>query len=476
MTHAGNRATSAPVVSDHATTAQPRRWLALAVLSLAQFMLILDVTVVNVALPDIGTDLGLGRAVLTWVVTAYTLAFGGLMLLGGRAADLFGARRVLLAGLALFTVASLVSGLAPDAAVLLVGRAGQGIGAALLSPAALSIVTTSFHGPERSKALGIWAALGGTGSAVGVLLGGALTAGPGWPWIFFINVPIGVAVLVTLPALVPARPPAARRRIDVAGAAVVTAATGSLIYGLITAGDRGWASPLTLLPLAAAMALYVVFVLVERAVAEPLMQVRMLTRRPVAAGTVLMLVASGLLIASLFLGSFALQHRYAQGALATGLAFLPVAVGTIIGAQTASHAVSRTGGRPLAVTGLVIAAVGAAIAAYTVGEVGLVVGIAVAATGLGATFVAATTTALAHVDHDHAGLASGIVNISHELGGALGVATVSSLAAASLAGTGTGGFTVAFTFSAVTALAAAVIAAVLTPGGRPPAGMMPHAH
>ena len=462
----------------HPTTVQPRRWLTLALLSVAQFMLILDVTVVNVALPDIGTDLHLGRAALTWVVTAYTLAFGGLMLLGGRLADLLGARRILLTGLALFTLASLVTGLAPNATVLLAGRAAQGIGAALLSPAALSIVTTTFHGPDRNKALGSWAALGGTGSAAGVLLGGALTAGPGWPWVFFLNVPVGIAVLATLPAVVPARPRAGEGRVDLAGAVTVTAATAALIYGLITAGDRGWTSPSALAPITAAVLLYAAFVLVERSVKRPLMQVRMLTRRPVAAGATLMLVASGLLIAAFFLGSFALQHRYHYSPLATGLAFLPVAVGTVLGAQTASHLIRHLGARPLAVAGLALAAAGAAAAANWTGVTALVAGVAVAATGLGTTFVAATTTALSNVDQHHAGLTSGIVNTSHELGGALGVAVVSSLAAPSLveAATTGAGFTRAFTFSAVVALVTAVAAAALVPPGKPSTSVTPHAH
>ncbi|MCZ0980469.1 MFS transporter [Streptomyces diastatochromogenes] len=201
--------------ADVRAAVHPRRWTALALICAAQFMLILDVTVVNVALPAVAADLHLGRTALTWVVTAYTLCFGGLMLLGGRLADALGARRVLLTGLALFTAASLACGLAPDATVLLAGRAAQGIGAALLSPAALALVTTAFHGPERARALGVWAAVGGTGSAVGVLLGGALTAGPGWPWIFYVNVPTGLALLATLPRLLPKDdtprgPPAAR--------------------------------------------------------------------------------------------------------------------------------------------------------------------------------------------------------------------------------------------------------------------------
>src|SRR6266542_587362 len=230
-----------------------RRWLTLGLLSVAQFMLVLDVTVVNVALPSIGTSLHLSRAALTWVITTYTLCFGGLMLLGGRSADLFGARRVLLTGLMIFTGASLLAGLASGPEVLLGGRAAQGIGAALMSPAALSIVTLTFQGRERHRALGVWAAIAGAGSAIGVLLGGALTAGPGWRWVFFINVPVGLGLLIAFPAVVTARRPDGRRRIDLPGAMTVTAATGAAIYGLINVGDHGWAAPSTIVPLAVAV-------------------------------------------------------------------------------------------------------------------------------------------------------------------------------------------------------------------------------
>ena len=204
-------------------------------------MLILDVTVVNVALPSIGDDLMISRSQLTWVVTAYVVAFGGLMLLGGRLADVVGRRRILLAGLALFTVSSLVCGLAGDGLLLVAGRASQGVGAALLSPAALSIITTSFHGNERNRALGVWAVIGGSGAAVGVLIGGLLTAGPGWEWIFFANVPVGLAVLLAVPAVVPADPPRQEAgRLDIPGALLGTAAVVLLVYGLVEAGDSGW--------------------------------------------------------------------------------------------------------------------------------------------------------------------------------------------------------------------------------------------
>jgi MFS family permease len=275
-------------------SADPRRWKALAVVCVAQFMLILDLTVINVALPDLGADLDLSRSAFTWAVSAYVLFFGGLMLLGGRFADVFGARSVMLTGVVIFTLASLASGLAQNEALLLGGRVGQGVGAALLSPAALSAITSIFRGEERNKALSVWAALGGIGFAAGVLIGGIVTAGPGWRWVFFINVPVGVVLLAAIPAVVPPRhPDRAARRLDVLGAVTVTAATGSLIYGMINAGDAGWADLGTLLPIAVAIVLYGVFAVVERTVRTPLMHLSLLSRRPITTGAFLMLVASG---------------------------------------------------------------------------------------------------------------------------------------------------------------------------------------
>lgn len=455
------------------------RWRTLALLAVAQFMLVLDVTVVAIALPSIGADLGLDRATLTWVVTAYTLMFGGLILLGGRAADLFGARRVVMTGLAIFTASSLAAGLSLNAAMLLGGRVGQGIGAALLSPAALSIISATFHGTERNKALGIWGALGGSGAAVGVLLGGLITAGPGWEWIFYINVPIGLAVLAALPRVVPSHRPAHQpRRIDVPGALTVTLATGAAIYGLINAGDHGWTDALTLGPLALAALLYAGFVAIERRVRAPLVDLQVLARRRVVAGAPLMLVATGLLIAGFFLGSFYLQHFQGYSALTTGLLFLPVAVGTIIGAHSAGHGIGHLGPRPVAGTGLAIAAAGAAIPAIWISPAAVVAGISVAAAGLGATFVAATTTALAEVRQHEAGLTSGIITTFHELGAAVGVAVVSTIAAASLlsGAVNVTGFSSAFTFSAAVAAVGAVAALLVVPAGKPPAGTPVHAH
>lgn len=449
----------------------------LAVICAAQFMLVLDVTVVNVALPDMAADLHLGRTAMTWAVTAYTLCFGGLMLLGGRLADALGARRTLLAGLTVFTAASLVSGLAGSAPVLLGGRVAQGVGAALLSPAALSLVTTSFHGAARTRALGVWAAIGGTGSAIGVLVGGALTGGPGWSWVFYVNVPVGLALLAAVPVLVPPRAPQpAAARLDAPGAVLVTGGTGALIYGLVKAGDGGWSAPATLLPLVAAVVLYAGFAAVERVAREPLMDLRMFTRRPVLAGAFLMLIATGLLIAFFFLGSVYLQHVRGFGALRTGLVFLPVAVAVGAGAHLGARLVTSVGSRATAVGGMVIATAGcvppARIGADTSVYGVLLPGLAVAAFGLGAVFVTATTTALGMVAHEEAGLASGVVNTFHEVGGSIGVAVVSTVAAAGIGGApGTvTGFADAFLVCAVAAGGCAAVSAVLVPRGKPETG------
>lgn len=444
----------------------PARWRILGFLGVAQLMLILDVTVVAIALPHMETDLGLSREALTWTVSAYTLTFGGLMLLGGRITDLLGAKRIVIAGLLLFTAASLVTGLAGSAGMLLVGRVAQGAGAALLSPAALSLVVALFDGQERNKALGVWSALGGGGAALGVLLGGLLTAGPGWPWVFHVNVPIGLAIAVALAILLPARTPASadRPRLDILGAILVTSASASLIYALIAAGEQGWLSALTgWLVLAAAVG-YVLFVLWQRRARSPLMDVRLLARRPVAIGAFLILMATALMIAVFFLGTFYFQHSLGYGALQAGLLFLPVALATMLGAGLTGRLLGRWGGRGLAVAGLTVAAIGMAVPAVSMNPVSVVAGVAVAAAGTGAVFVIASATGLGQVAPHEAGIASGIVSTFHEFGASIGAAVISSVAAASLAGTTLSGFTSGFTVAAVAAAAGAVVAALVTPG------------
>ena len=449
-----------------ARVAGRRRWTALALLATAQLMLILDVTVVNVALPAIGSSLRLHRGELPWVMTMYTLLFGGLMLLGGRLADRFGARRLALTGLVVFTGASLLSGLASGSAELLAGRALQGIGAALLSPAALATVLTMFDGRERDRALGVWSGIAGLGAALGVILGGVLTSAIGWRWVFTINVPIGAALLVALPMVVPARRgTSSGARLDVPGALLVTTGTGAAIYGLVNAGSAGWAGLPTVLALAAAIAIWTVFALVERRTAEPLLAVGLLARRPVAAGGFLMLIATGLLAGGFFLGSFGLARAHGYSALHVGLVFIPVAVATVAGAHTASQVLARVSARMVAPAGLALAAAGYGVAALRTSPAALVTGLCVAALGIGACVVTAVTASLASAGPAEGGLRSALVNTFHELGGAAGVVVLSSVAGAALvaAHPAAGAFRAAFTVGASVALAAAVIAGFLGP-------------
>src|SRR6266540_580707 len=424
-------------------SADPRRWKALAAISVAQFMLILDLTVVNVALPDLGADLDLSRTAFTWTISIYVLFFGGLLLLGGRLADVFGGRTMMLTGLVVFTLASLASGLAQNETLLLGG---------------------------------------GVAFAAGVLIGGILTSGPGWRWVFFINVPVGLVLLAGIRAVVPLRRrDRAAGRIDVLGAVTVTAATGSLIYGMINAGDEGWADPGTLLPIAAAIVLYAVFVVAERTVRTPLMHPSLLTRRPIVTGAFLMLIASGVLIADLFLGWQDLQHLRGLSALETGLFFLPAALGLMIGAIAAGRLVGRIGTRPVAVVGLVLVAIGNGllIGLSAGGNVYVEVlpGTFLFALGGGPLFVCATTSALGRVGLHEAGLVSGIVNTFNQLGAAICVAVASTVAAAGLTHTPSlDGFTDAFAVFTVVAAVAAVVSLRLVPSGTPQMTGVPHAH
>lgn len=476
-------APTSPAAPETAGSRESRRWLALALLCAAQFMLILDVTVVNVALPAVGADLGAGREALTWVVSAYVLTFGALMLLGGRLADVLGRRRTLLGGIAVFTLASLAAGLAADTTMLIAARVAQGVGAALLSPAALSVITTTFHGAERDRALGVWAALGGSGAAVGVLLGGVLSSGPGWQWIFYVNVPVGAAILVLLPGVVPAyRPLPGAGRPDVAGALLATAGLAALVYGLIEAGEAGWTGASAVLPMILAGVLLALFVAVERTVGNPLLRLGLLQRRPVVSGTFVMLTASALMLAFFFLSSLYLQGVLGFSPLRTGVAFLPVAVAITAGAHLASRLVGRVGGRPVVAGAFLLTAFCAAMltrltpesSAYT----GLLPWFTVAAFGTGAAFVVATTTTMANVAPHEAGLTSGIITTFHEIGGSVGVAVVSAVAAGSIGAgvSGAAGFADAFLVSAVAAVVAALIASRLVPAGRVTGAVAGHAH
>jgi MFS family permease len=339
-----------------------------------------------------------------------------------------------------------------------------------MSPAALAAVITLFTGASRGKALGVWSALVGVGSALGVVLGGILTSEAGWRWVFTINVPIGVALLIAIPLAVPARPPseAAERGLDVPGAMLVTAGTAAAIYGLINVGSHGWAAASTVLPLALAVAIWTVFALLERRVRRPLLTVGLLRRRAVLAGSFLMLAATGLLVGGFFLGSFALQHAHGYSALHVGLAFLPIAVATITGAQAGSQLLARVNARVVAVTGLALAAAGYAVAAGWPQPAQMVTGLSIAALGIGATFVTAFTASLTDAGPAEGGLRSALVNTFHELGGAAGVAVLSSAAGAGLvaAHLGSHDFARAFTVGAACAVVSMAMAVALVPAVR----------
>ncbi|NDL58857.1 MFS transporter [Phytoactinopolyspora mesophila] len=442
----------------------PLRWHILGFLGVAQLMLILDITVVAIALPHMEMDLGLTREALTWTVSVYALTFGGLMLLGGRLADLVGAKRVVLTGLLVFTAASLVAGLADSPSMLIGARIAQGVGAALLSPSALSLVVTLFHNDERNRALGIWSALGGGGAALGVLVGGVLTAGPGWPWVFFINIPIGLVIVGALARMLPRQVPAApRARLDILGALLVTAASGTLIYAFIAAGENGWLTATTGWLVALAAVGYLAFVTWQKRATSPLMDVRLLARRPVATGTFLIFLATALMIAVFFLGTFYFQHARGYGAMQTGLLFLPVALATMAGANLTGRSIARLGTRTLGVVGLLVAAAGMAIPALSLHPATVAVGVSIAASGTGAIFVVASATALGQVAPHEAGIASGIVSTFHEFGAASGAAIISSVAAVSLVDNTLDGFTNGFVVAAIAAAVAAVVAVKLTP-------------
>jgi EmrB/QacA subfamily drug resistance transporter len=457
------------------------RWIALAALAVAQFMVFLDETVVNVALPSIKADLGFSSATLAWVVSTYIVVFGGLVLLGGRIADLVGRRRVFLIGTAVFGIASLLDGLAPSQALLLAARALQGVGAALATPAALALVAALFpERRERAKALSIWGALSGLGFAVGILLGGAITDVASWRWVFLINVPVALASLFVVPRLVAATPPVARRRFDIAGAVTVTGGMTALVYTVVKAPDYGWGSPTTLALFAVAIGLLTAFAVIERRGRAPLVPAGFLRKREAAVPNALQLLLGMSAISTLFLLTLYVQQVLGFTPLEAGLAYVPLAAGVATATVVASRLVGQVGPRPLAVAGLAIAAGGMARMGHApvAGEYASDVLPAMILLGLGAglSFVSVTTAALERVDDAEAGLASGLLSTTVQLGGALGIAVLASIVsqrAADLAGTGStplaaqvGGLQIAFLVAAAVALVASVVAAIGLRGER----------
>src|SRR5690349_12080370 len=404
------------------------RWIVLVIACLAQFMVVLDATIVNVALPSIQHGLHFSPGSLQWVVNAYTLVFGGFLLLGGRAGDLLGRKRLFLAGVVLFTAASLLNGLAQSSSMLIAGRALQGLGGALVSPAALSILMTSFPGTqERTKALGVWSAIVAGGAAAGLLLGGVLTDLLSWEWVFFVNVPVGVLAVAAALRFVPeSRDEKAHRAFDLAGAATVTGGLIVLVYAIVKAQTFGWSSTRTLAMLAAAALLLAAFVAIERRSPAPLIRLNIFrTRTLTAANLAMMLVASGM-FSMFFFASLYVQELMGYSPLKAGLAFLPVTSGIMIGAGIAQLAIRRFVPRPVPVVGLLLATFGMVwLTALPVDGSyvsDLLVGLFPMALGMGLTFVPVTLLATAGVPAEDSGLASGLLNTSQQVGGALGLA------------------------------------------------------
>jgi EmrB/QacA subfamily drug resistance transporter len=415
------------------STPDPRRWFALAVVGAAFFMTILDVSIVNVALPTIAEKLHFSRGNLQWVVTAYALTFGGFLLLGGRAADLLGRRRVFMVGVALFSAASLVCGLSNSDGLLIAARAVQGLGGAIISPAALSIVSTTFtEGAERNKALGIWGALGGSGAAVGVLLGGVLTKYLGWEWIFFVNVPVGAVVLLLTRRIVrESRVEKEEHRYDPLGAITITGGLALLVYTMSRAPFVGWGTPRTILLLIASVALMVAFLVIESRVREPLMPFDIFRVRTVAGANIVGFLLGGVIFANFFVLTLYVQDVLHYSALKAGLTFLATAGTAVVSAGVAQALVTRVGVKPILTLGLLLMTAGmiwyTQIPVHGSYAPDLLPGYLFVGVGIAFSFVPVTIAALAGVGNEQAGLGSGLINTAQQIGGAIGVAFASTV-------------------------------------------------
>jgi EmrB/QacA subfamily drug resistance transporter len=451
-----------------------RKWYGLALLLLVQFMVVLDIAIVNVALPSIQTDLGVSQENLQWVISAYALFFGGFLLLGGRAADLLGRRRLFLAGIVVFTLASLVSGLAWSEESLIGARALQGLGAAIISPALLSILTTTFEeGRERNTALGAWGAVGAFGAVGGVLAGGILTDLLSWEWIFFVNLPIGIAAFALTPILIDESRDARAESYDIPGAVLVTGGLVALVYAITQANDYGWTSLETIGFFAASAVLLGAFLVWESRAKDPLMPFSIFRLRTLVGANI-----AGLIMGTAMFGMFLMLTLYMQQVLGysplrTGVAYLAVAGTAIVWSALAAQLVTRVGVKPVLVAGM--ASLSAGLIYFTQVSVGgsylgdLLPGFLLIAVGLGFSFVPISIAALAGVQPSEAGLASGLINTSQQIGGALGIAALSAIATSTTSdeiagGTPvalalTDGFQGAFVAGAAVALVGVLVAA-----------------
>jgi EmrB/QacA subfamily drug resistance transporter len=411
-----------------------RRWTALILLCAAQFVVVLDASIVNVALPSIGSGLHFSEANLPWVVNAYVIAFGGFLLLGGRAADLLGRRRVFMAGLLVVALASLLAGFAANEGQLIAARAAQGLGAAIISPSALSIVTTLFRdGVERNKALGVWGAVAGSAGAVGVLLGGILTEGLGWEWVLWVNVPVSLIALALTPGLIPeSRSESATRHYDAAGALSVTAGLSLLAYALLDASGAGWGSTKIVGLLALSLALIGAFVVIELRSKAPLVPFRIFRLRTLTGANVVGLLLGASLFSMFFFISLYMQQVLGYSPIHAGLSYLPLAVTIIVAAGLGGQLVTRFGFKPILAAGMALVALGLVwFSRVSVGG-GFVSDLLgpslLAAVGLGFGFVTSTIAAVSGVEEREQGLASGLINTSQQIGGALGLAVLSTIA------------------------------------------------
>ena len=459
---------------------QEKRWLALILLAAAQFVVVLDASIVNVALPTIGKALDFSDENLPWIVNAYVLTFGGFLLLGGRTADLLGRRRVFMAGLMLVAVASLAAGFAATEAQLIAARAAQGLGAAIISPAALSIVTTIFRdGAERNKALGVWGAVAGAGGAAGVLLGGILTDGLGWEWVLWVNVPVSLIAFALAPRLIAeSRASDQARAFDVAGAVTITAALSLLVYAVIDASEAGWGSGKTLGLIALALVLLAAFIAIELRSRKPLVPFSIFRIRTLTGANVVGVLVGASLFSMFFFISLYMQQVLGYSAIHAGLSYLPLAVTISLAAGVASQLVTTLGYKTVLAAGLLFIVAGLLwFSRVSVGG-GFTTDILgpslLAAIGLGFSFVTTTIAAVSGVEEEESGLASGLINTSQQVGGALGLAVLSSLATThteDLLGSGSGlkhalteGFQTAFLGGAAIAALGFVLTLVLIKG------------
>ena len=453
--------------------------LALLLLAMAQFIVVIDASIVNVALPSIGRHLHFSRTDLSWVVNAYTLTFGGFLLLGGRLSDLLGRRRTFMVGAVVFSLASFAGGIAQSEAWLLAARAVQGLGAAIVSPAALSIITTTFaEGAERNRALGVWGAVAGAGAAAGVLLGGILTSGLGWRWVLFVNVPIGLTLAALAPRILhESRAEDGASTFDFPGAITVTAGLSLLVYAIVDAVNKGWGSAATLSKIGGALVLLVAFVIIELREQHPLMPFSIFRLRTLRGANVVGLLVGMSLLSMFFFLSLYLQNVLGYSPIKTGVSYLPLAVGIILSSVVASALVTRVGFKPVLIAGLLLIA-GALIWFSRLPAPGgsyaadVLFPSLLAAVGLGFAFVPVTVAAVTGTKPREAGLASGLINTSEQIGGALGLAIVATIANSrtqsafhsgvhSVTIALTKGFDRAFLVAAGFAIVGAILAAIL---------------